>query len=256
MSADRVVLWHLAMSHYNEKARWALEYKGVPHARRAVMPGLHQLVARRLGGGLTMPLLTIGDEVFPDSTEIVAAIEQRWPEPPLYPDDPDERADALALEDRLDEILAPAVRQLVYQRILDDPDGAAAFLAFGGPPSRLRLVRRAIPLLGAAIKSNFDVPPRDDTGPADTILEFADELAGRLADRPFLTGDAFTVADLSACAYLMPLINIEAMAAPAPLPPRFGDVRAELAESPVSAWIERTYLDHRFTNAPAAHAMA
>ena len=42
------VLWHLKVSHYNEKARWALDYKRVPHVRRALMPGLHRRKARRL----------------------------------------------------------------------------------------------------------------------------------------------------------------------------------------------------------------
>jgi len=25
-----VFLWHVKISHYNEKARWALDYKGIP----------------------------------------------------------------------------------------------------------------------------------------------------------------------------------------------------------------------------------
>ena len=38
-----VVLWHIEVSHYNEKARWALDYKGIPHELRVPMPGLHGL---------------------------------------------------------------------------------------------------------------------------------------------------------------------------------------------------------------------
>ena len=38
-------LWHLDVSHYNEKARWALDYKRVPHLRRAVPPGVHVPIA-------------------------------------------------------------------------------------------------------------------------------------------------------------------------------------------------------------------
>jgi len=30
------VLWHFPISHYNEKARWALDWKGIPHLRRAL----------------------------------------------------------------------------------------------------------------------------------------------------------------------------------------------------------------------------
>ena len=64
------VLWHLKVSHYNEKARWALDYKRVPHVRRAVLPGRHAAVARRLSGGQTFPVLVLGEEAIGDSTRI------------------------------------------------------------------------------------------------------------------------------------------------------------------------------------------
>ena len=41
------ILWHLKVSNYNEKARWALDYKGVPHVRRAVDAGPPPAVAQR-----------------------------------------------------------------------------------------------------------------------------------------------------------------------------------------------------------------
>jgi hypothetical protein len=31
------VLWQFRLSHYNEKARWALDYKGIPHERRSLL---------------------------------------------------------------------------------------------------------------------------------------------------------------------------------------------------------------------------
>ena len=86
------LLWHLEISHYNEKARWALDYKGVAHVRRAVTPGLQELTARRLRAGRTVPILEMNGRAIGDSTKIIEAIERRWPEPPLYPADPEERA--------------------------------------------------------------------------------------------------------------------------------------------------------------------
>ena len=35
MAAAAPILYHLQVSHYNEKARWALDYKRIPHVRRA-----------------------------------------------------------------------------------------------------------------------------------------------------------------------------------------------------------------------------
>jgi glutathione S-transferase len=32
-------LWQIRISHYSEKARWALDHKGVHHVRREPLPG-------------------------------------------------------------------------------------------------------------------------------------------------------------------------------------------------------------------------
>src|SRR5207247_7582325 len=97
MSTDTPVLWHLKMSHYNEKARWALDYKGIPHVRSALVPGRHRDKAQKLSGGETFPVLELDGEAIGDSTRIIEALERRHPEPPLYPSDPDARTRALAL---------------------------------------------------------------------------------------------------------------------------------------------------------------
>jgi hypothetical protein len=80
------VLWQLQISHYVEKVRWALDYKGVPHVRRSLLPGVHIREAKRLTADTsTVPVLTIEGRSIGDSTRIIAAIEHRWPKPPLYP---------------------------------------------------------------------------------------------------------------------------------------------------------------------------
>jgi UDP-N-acetylmuramate--alanine ligase len=95
------VLWHLKVSHYNEKARWALDYKGLPHTRRAMDPGRHQKVAKKLSGGTTFPVLELNGRAVGDSTEIIAELERLRPKPELYPADPAERRRALELGVRL-----------------------------------------------------------------------------------------------------------------------------------------------------------
>ena len=44
MPQETPVLWHLEVSHYNEKARWALDYKRVRHVRRAVTPARSEIL--------------------------------------------------------------------------------------------------------------------------------------------------------------------------------------------------------------------
>src|SRR3954451_1555873 len=99
----RPVLWQLQISHYNEKVRWALDYKKIPHTRRSLLPGLHILVARRLAGVETTPVLQLNGESIGESSETLAAIEERWPEPPLMPENGLQRRRALRLEEYFDE---------------------------------------------------------------------------------------------------------------------------------------------------------
>src|SRR5918999_2230050 len=75
-AVETPVLWHLEISHYNEKARWALDYKGVPHVRRAVTPALQELRARRLRAGRTVPILEVDGRAIGDSTRIITEIER------------------------------------------------------------------------------------------------------------------------------------------------------------------------------------
>src|SRR5213078_4731800 len=104
---QRPVLWQIQHSHYNEKVRWALDYKRIPHTRRSMLPGVHRVITKRLAGILTSPVLTIDGKGIGDSSAILQALEKRWPEPPLMPADESQRQRALELEDYFDEELGP-----------------------------------------------------------------------------------------------------------------------------------------------------
>ena len=56
------LLWHLPISHYSEKVRWALDWKRIPHRRRIMAPGMHPLGGFLLTRGrhVTMPVLSLG----------------------------------------------------------------------------------------------------------------------------------------------------------------------------------------------------
>jgi glutathione S-transferase len=45
----------IPISHYCEKARWALDRAGVPYREEAHIQAVHRLATRRAGGGVTAP---------------------------------------------------------------------------------------------------------------------------------------------------------------------------------------------------------
>ena len=79
MAAQAPVLWQFAVSHYAEKARWALDYKHVPHIRRSLMPGPHVRRIKRMTGQTAVPVLELGGAIISDSTRIIEAIEKLIP---------------------------------------------------------------------------------------------------------------------------------------------------------------------------------
>ena len=128
---DTPVLWHIPFSHYSEKVRWALDYKGIAHRRRVLGSDYLIQVWRATGQG-KLPVLWLDARAIADSTRIIAAIEGQYPEPPLYPRDTSARQHALALEDDLDETLGPALRAAVVTPLFrHDPDIALRVLTTG-----------------------------------------------------------------------------------------------------------------------------
>ncbi|HEX8122409.1 MAG TPA: glutathione S-transferase family protein [Solirubrobacteraceae bacterium] len=243
----RPVLWHLKVSHYNEKARWALDHKRVPHTRRAVTPGVHPLVARLLSGGETFPVLVVDGRAIGDSTEIIAELERRQPDRPLYPADPDARRRALELEDFLDEELGPYTRMLAMHHALPDQELFVGMfmpdLAAGARP----LVRAAFPALRSQIEAQFDL--RGD-GPERALAKVraaAERLKAEVGPSGYLVGDTFTVADLTLAALLAPPLAPEQFpyAQPQRDHPLFAPVREALDGLGLLGWMRELYARHR-----------
>jgi glutathione S-transferase len=241
------VLWHLKVSHYNEKARWALDFKRVPHTRRALTPGVHPLVTRLLGAGETTPVLVSGGRAIGDSTRIIAELERRHPDPPLYPADPGARSRALALEDFFDEELGPYTRMLAMHHALPDPDlFIAMFMPDLGAGARA-LVRSVFPGLRSAVQREFDLL---GDGPERALAKCraaAERLKAEAGPSGYLVGDTFTVADLTLAALLAPPLAPEQFPYPQPQRghPRFEPVRKALGEMGLLEWMREIYARHR-----------
>ncbi len=251
MAAQKPVLWHIEISHYNEKARWALAYKGVEHERRAPTPGAHMVVALWLTRGRhkTFPLLQLDGEAIADSTAIIAALERRFPDPPLYPEDPAERRRALELEDFFDEELGPHARLLAFHEATKDPATVERFtidLLPGGladiGPVRAGAMRFFSTFTGLRYGVKSD--RRAELARAKIVAAF-DRLESELGSGDYLVGDRFTVADLTAASLLYPLVRPPEGPVTPPSPEGFERFRAPLKDRPGYAWVERMFANHR-----------
>jgi glutathione S-transferase len=72
---DTPLLWHIPLSHFNEKARWALDFKGIAHRRQVLGPDYLVRAWRATGQG-KLPILFLDGGAISDSTRIIAALMQ------------------------------------------------------------------------------------------------------------------------------------------------------------------------------------
>jgi glutathione S-transferase len=247
-----VVLWHIELSHYNEKVRWALDYKGIPHQRRVPMPGLHGARAMMLtrGAQRRLPVLNLEGRRIGDSTAIIAALEDYRPEPPLYPEDPADRARALELEEYFDEQLAPAVRRFVWHHTLPDTDAVAASLFTKPSQTRERLLRATAPLASRLVRADYSVNDETAAQAQGEIVAAMDRLEAELGPSGYLVGERFSVADLSAASLFTPLLAPpERPYVPATVVPVVGQLRDELGARPGGEWVYEMYARHRSASA-------
>lgn len=246
---DLPTLWHFRVSHYNEKARWALDWKRIPHRRRAVLPGPHLPVIWWQSGQKLVPALRLDGATIVDSTRIIAALEAHQAEPALYPARAADRARALALEDLYDEELGPHIRRFFFHHLLQDAAVASETLAVGEPALTRQLYRLGFPLVRMVMRLDMGI---DDARSEDSrvrVEAVLDRLGAEILPSGYLVGDRFSVADLTAAALLGPLVRPPEYPYPLPaLVPALAAWRAGLADHTAFRWAEDMYRRHRGTS--------
>jgi glutathione S-transferase len=240
------ILWQFRASHFNEKARWALDWKGVRHERRSLLPGPHAPVVLWLTGQTALPVLQMDGETIPDSTRIIEALERRHPERPLYPADPDARRRALDLEDFFDREIGVHIRRALFHTVLPDTAFAADLMSPGFPALTKTIYGACFPAVRAVMRYGMGIT---DDGAARSLARFDaafDRLEREIGPSGYLVGDTFSVADLTAAALLSPLtFPPEYPYAPPPLPPVVREFQERYAKRPAFAWVCETYRRHR-----------
>ncbi len=201
----------IPISHFCEKARWALERAGLAYREERHVQGVNRIVSKRAGGHGTLPVLVCEIGVLAESEAILRYADQHLAEPQrLFPDGEDE---VTALCRELDAGLGPDGRRLMYAHMLPRKDFMLEFNDVGVPRWEDVMMRRLWPVVARWGARELEV--RDDTLEQDRprVLSAFDAIAARLEDgRPYLFGERFTAADLT----------FAALAAAVVAPPGYG----------------------------------
>ena len=243
---NRLTLVTIPLSHFCEKARWALDLAGLRYEEEGHAPLMH-LVGTRRRGGRSTPLLVTPDGVLRDSTDILAWVDRRHP---LYPQWPDGRADALALEEELDTQLGPHVRRLGYYHVFQVPAVARRLVTHNAPRWEAGLVRAGFPILRGLMRKSMRIDAEGARRSHDKVVASFDAVSKRLADgRRYLVGEAFGAADLTFAALAGPILFPPEHPMPWPpaheRPAALREISEALAATPAGQHALRMYRAHR-----------
>jgi glutathione S-transferase len=243
---SRPLLWHLPISHFSEKVRWAFDWKRVPHRRRVMPPGLHPLGGLVLsrGAAYTMPVLVADGQRVADSTDIIRWLEERFPDRPLYPA---ERARALELEDWFDENVGPAARQWGFNSLLSEPEAVHSFALKQTEWALVKVSPEAFaPFAKLFVAARYSAANEAGVEEARrTLLAALERVEAELDGRDYLVGDAFSVADLTVAALLYPLVLPDEGPWQPVRPAQFREFQDSVRDRPAFRWVEGMFQRHR-----------
>lgn len=165
----------VAGSPFVRKVIVALAEKGIEYEHVMVMPFNQTDEYYAISPLGKVPCYEDQGAAIPDSSVIIDYLEHVNPTPALYPSDPIQRAQALFLEEYADTKLGDVVGTVFRQRFVN-PN------FFQQEPDE-EIVKQAL---------EVDIPP------------VFDYLEGQIADKPFLIGGQFSIADIAVAS---PFVN-------------------------------------------------
>ena len=116
-----MLLYSVPISTNVERVTLALAHKGLS-VEHAEVPYDDRSEVLRVSGQELVPVLVADGEVVSDSTVILEWLEDRFPEPPLFPGEPARRAEAMVFVDWFNRVWKRAPNVIATELERDKPD--------------------------------------------------------------------------------------------------------------------------------------
>jgi len=250
-------LYVFSISHFCEKARWALDYVGIEYQLRYLAPGSNIKLAKQLGAlRTTLPIL---ESKVRSRSNVVqgSGLIFEWAEankaelsPSLNPtlDQPTE-VDLSKLEKRLDDVLGFHIRRYYYSEALVDYPEIVKPLFVNKLEGKDRW---KTDLFWFRIRSKMiemmDLGPTQGLESREVLEKELDLLDKLLVnEQPYLIGSGFSYLDITAASLLAPLIKPEEHPEYEDLlwPPRIAADCGTWQNRPCLQWARSMYKKHR-----------
>jgi glutathione S-transferase len=241
-------LYTFKLSHFSEKARWALDWSGLPYEEARLVPGAH-LLKIRLGlraRATTVPVLVEDNRaVIQGSSAILDHLARRLGRAVLEaPPAVQERASEI--ERLANRAFGRGTQRIFYDELLADRSAVIELWSQDGPAWARAFLSLSYPLLARGARRAYGIPAK--VGEAKERFRRAMEEMDRiLASRPYLVADRPTRADVTVASLLAPLCRPpeHVLRWPTTMPHGLEAFVSEFRDRPTWRFVLRMYKEHR-----------
>jgi glutathione S-transferase len=239
----------IAISHYCEKVRWAMDYLDIDYQEEDHAPPFHQQYTSR-HQGTTVPVLVTDEKALVDSRDIMHYLDTVAVNKQFYHQDPELRHQAETLEELFDQKLGLATRNWGYYYAIQQPLKIAIAWGINTPWSEKIKCIVASPRIPGLLRQYYNVTEASKEEALKDIKEVFTVVNQRLdSGQQYLVGDRFSSADITFAALASPVIRPEHHpfydSRLSKLPSEMLAVVEELRANPAGELVMRMYRKHR-----------
>jgi glutathione S-transferase len=239
----------IAISHYCEKVRWAMDYLDIDYLEEDHAPLFHREYTAR-HGGTTVPVLVTDKQALTDSREIMDYLDTLAINRQFYPQDPQLRQQAETLEELFDQKLGVATRNWGYYYAIQQPLKVAIAWGINAPWREKIKCITVVSKIPGLLRQKYNVTEASKEDALQDIKEIFAVVNQRLnSGQQYLVGDRFSSTDITFAALASPVIrpqhhpfyNSQLSKAPTEIVA----VIEELRETSAGELVMRLYREHR-----------
>ena len=255
----RAQLLTFPISHFCERARWALDDAGIDYVEKKVLQMFHTRELQKMGAGATVPALVYGDLILSDSLDILEWVDgKRVRGTSLCPWNKSAAERLWMIE--LSRNFAADTRRVAYDWLLPHKNLLLKYNNRGAPWWQGLALRIGYDKAVHIVRKHLGIHEATVSAAREAIQARLRWVESRLASRPYLSlegstehdGQRYTALDLTFAAYFAPLCAVEGYGADGKglpslneLPPEIAERAAKYRERPAGRFVLRVYKEHR-----------
>lgn len=190
------ILYTFPISHFSEKARWALDLAKFDYELNHLVPGQHIQILKPLVKDTYVPVLSENGTIIQGSKEILDKVE-------IAAFGKKGSNEEIEMEEKVDTFIGKSLQTILYSFILDHPNIVGKlFLLEPKPKNEEVPPPDHFELIALSLKRRYKINPKNIDSVKQAFIDLSSEIQNIYKNRKFFNGENFGRVDLTVASLL------------------------------------------------------